>query len=123
MSPEPDEVWAYRARGVDPLTPVRVVRHGQNTPPRVLIHFVDEQMEGREEWVPPARLKVPWAEVDDFIAVEARWQAVYDLSPSNEDHEGRAAERVSSSSCRGGSQRRARQLGSSVSKTDPHLLT
>lgn len=91
---DPDQVWAYRARGVDPLTPVRVVRHGQNTPPRVLIHFVDEQMEGREEWVPPARLKVPWTQVEDFIAMEARWEAVHDLSPSNEDYEGRAAEAV-----------------------------
>lgn len=51
-------------------------------------------MEAREEWVPPARLKVPWDRVEAFIAEEARWQAVYDLSPRNEDVEGRAAETV-----------------------------
>ncbi len=37
-------------------------------------------MEEREEWVPPARLKVAWADVDAFRAREAQWDAVLDLS-------------------------------------------
>lgn len=91
MEPEVDEVWAYRARGVDPLSSVRVVKHGQRKPARVLIRFEDEDLEAHEEWVPPARLKVHWDNVDDFIAEEARWKAVYDLSPDHEDVEGRTA--------------------------------
>lgn len=49
---------------------------GSHEPPRVLIRFLGDEFEGREEWVPPNRLKVPWAEVDDFRAAETRWAAV-----------------------------------------------
>lgn len=48
-------------------------------------------MEGREEWVPPARLKVPWSQVDEFRAEEARWAAVAALSPYQESPEVQAA--------------------------------
>lgn len=92
--PQPGEVWAYRARGVDPLTPVRVVRHGSKKPPRVQVYFEDDAMEGREEWVPPARLKVPWDQAEDFKAEEARWAAVTALSPRGDTTETRAAEAV-----------------------------
>lgn len=92
--PQPGEVWAYRARGVDPLTPVRVVRHGSQKPARVLVHYEDDAMEGREEWVPPARLKVPWDQAEDFKAEEARWAAVTTLSPRGDTTETRAAEAV-----------------------------
>jgi hypothetical protein len=57
---EPGERWAYRARQVDELVEVRVLRLGTQKPARVLVRFVDDAFEGREEWVPPARLKVPW---------------------------------------------------------------
>lgn len=74
---EPGETWAYRARGIDPLVEVRVVRTGTQKPPRVLVHFVDDKFEGREEWVPPIRLKVPWNEVDDLRASEQRWNRIH----------------------------------------------
>lgn len=94
VGPQPGEVWAYRARGVDPLTPVRVVRHGSQKPARVLVHFEDDAMEGREEWVPPARLKVPWDQAEDFKAEEARRDALTALSPRGDTTETRAAEAV-----------------------------
>lgn len=46
---EPGESWAYRARGIDPLVEVRVVREGSQKPARVLVHFVAAEFEGREE--------------------------------------------------------------------------
>lgn len=94
MEPAVGEVWAYRARGVDPLTAVMVVRQGQRRPPRVLIRHVADEMEALEEWVPPGRLKVPWDQVDEFIASEARWKAVIDLSEDQDRDEVRAAEAV-----------------------------
>lgn len=66
---EPGESWAYRARGVDLLVEVVVVCVGTRKPARVLVRFVDDEFEGREQWVPPVRLKVPWSEVAD-IALE-----------------------------------------------------
>ena len=73
---EPGEHWAYRARGIDPLVEVEVKRLGTQKPARVLVHFVGNDVEGREEWVPPARLKVPWHDVEEFRAREARWEAI-----------------------------------------------
>lgn len=78
---EPGERWAYRARGIDPLVEVKIKRLGTQKPARVLVAFMGEEAEGREEWVPPARLKVPWARVEAFEAREARWDAV-DTHPS-----------------------------------------
>ena len=79
--PAVGEAWAYRARYQDPLVQVVVVRRGVKTPRRVLVRFVDDEFEGREDWVPPARLKAPWQEVDAFIARERRWEAVVSASP------------------------------------------
>ncbi|WP_232666273.1 hypothetical protein [Pseudonocardia sp. TRM90224] len=70
------ERWAYRARGIDPLVEVEVVRHGSKTPARVLVRWIAAEDEGREEWVPPARLKVAWSDRVEFIAREQRWAAV-----------------------------------------------
>lgn len=87
VEPAIDEIWAYRARGVDPLTPARVVRFGQRKPPRVLVRFESDAMEGREEWVPHGRLKAPWSQLEEFVAHEARWRAVRDLSPGRDSAE------------------------------------
>ena len=57
-----------------------VVRFGVKTPQRVLVRFVDDEFEGRQDWVPPARLKVPWSGVDEYVARERRWDEV--LRPS-----------------------------------------
>jgi hypothetical protein len=70
------ETWAYRKRAVDGVTPVRVVKLGTAKPPRVLVRYLDEKFEGSEEWVPPGRLHVPWADVDAWQAREDRWKEV-----------------------------------------------
>lgn len=71
-----DQTWAYRARWNDPLVQVRVVRVGTRRPPRVLVRFIDDDFEGLEDWVPPARLKCRWNRVEEFRAREARWEDV-----------------------------------------------
>ena len=70
------EAWAYRARSIDLLVQVVVLRIGVKTPKRVLIRFVDDEFEGQQDWVPPARLKVLWPEVEAFRDREARWAGV-----------------------------------------------
>jgi hypothetical protein len=74
--PAAGEVWAYRARSQDPLVQVAVVRLGVKKPQRVLVRFVDDEFEGRQDWVPPARLKVPWGGVEEYTAKERRWNEV-----------------------------------------------
>lgn len=91
---EVGESWAYRARQSDPLVEVRVVRVGERRPVRVLVRFVGEEFEGREEWVPPARLKVAWSQADEFVAREARWAAVIAASPVRDTAEHYAASSV-----------------------------
>ncbi|MGJ9414486.1 hypothetical protein ACHAAC_17430 [Aeromicrobium sp. CF4.19] len=81
---EPNKSWAYRARHQEPLVEVMVVRLGTQKPARTLVRFVDAEFEGREEWVPPARMKVPWAQVDAFRAREARWETLRSLGPAEE---------------------------------------
>ena len=70
------EEWAYRERANANPTPVRVTKVGMASPPRVKIRFLDDTFEGREEWVPPSRLKVLWADLDRWRAREDRWDAV-----------------------------------------------
>lgn len=53
------------------------MRAGTQRPARVLVRFADDALEGREEWVPPARLKVPWAGVAEFRAREERWDKIH----------------------------------------------
>jgi hypothetical protein len=88
------ESWAYRARSQDPLVEVRVLRIGSNRPPRVLVRFVDDTFEGKEEWVPPARLKVLWAGVEEFRVREKRWEAVSADGPGRDAPEDYAASAV-----------------------------
>ena len=82
--------WAYRGKQTEPVTCVEVKRLGTGRPPRVLIKFVDDEFEGREEWVPPGRLKVLWANVDAWRAAEQRWKNLRDASDhirdTPEDH-------------------------------------
>ncbi|WP_413247828.1 hypothetical protein [Sinomonas flava] len=91
---EPGESWAYRARGVDPLVEVRVLSQGAQTPARVLVRFVSDEFEGKEEWVPPARLKVPWGEAAEFQAREERWERVSSAGPHREDPREYAASEI-----------------------------
>lgn len=91
---ESGEAWAYRKRGIDPLVEVRVVREGTQKPARVLVRFVAEEFEGREEWVPPARLKVPWSGVEELRAREERWERVSALGPDRDDPQHFAASEI-----------------------------
>ena len=75
-SAQPGESWAYRARSVDVLVEVVVVRLGTQRPARVFVRFVDDRFEGRQEWVPPSRLKVRWEAVDEFRERERLWERV-----------------------------------------------
>lgn len=75
---EVGEIWAYRRSAKDPLAEVRVLRIGIKKPLRVKVRFEDYEAEEVEEWVPPARLRVPWADREGFLAKERRWRAVDD---------------------------------------------
>jgi hypothetical protein len=68
------------------------LKEGTKKPARVLVRFEEPSAEGREEWVPPVRLKAPWSDVEEFRAREARWKAVQDLSPHWEDVQVRVAD-------------------------------
>lgn len=91
---EPGERWAYRARQVDELVEVRVLRLGTQRPAWVLVRFVDDAFEGREEWVPPARLKVPWADVAPFRERGQAWDRVREAGIPDDDPRVQAAEQV-----------------------------
>lgn len=80
---EPVEVgqrWAYRKGARDAVACVDVIRVGSSRPPRVRVRFIDDEYEGREDWVPPGRLKVLWENVDSWQAAEDRWAALRDIS-------------------------------------------
>lgn len=64
---------------------MRVVREGAQEPARVLVHSVADEFEGREEWVPLTRLKVPWDGVEACQAREARWKRVSAFGPGRGD--------------------------------------
>jgi hypothetical protein len=88
------ECWAYRARQVDDLVPVEVLKIGTQRPARVLIQFLDDKFEGRQEWVPPARLKVRWDNVVAFRDREDRWERVWDIGVGLDDPGEDAARQV-----------------------------
>lgn len=92
--PSPGERWAYRARAGDPLVEVEVLKLGVKRPPRVFVGYVDDAFEGLKEWVPPARLKVPWREVSAFIDREERWDRVIASCPPQDSPEEGAASQV-----------------------------
>lgn len=77
---EPGQRWAYRENKDAPVVEVEVLQLGTRRPPRVRIRHLDDRYEGREEWVPPARLKVLWEQAESWIASEQRWAAVRDAS-------------------------------------------
>jgi hypothetical protein len=86
-SPEPreGERLAYRARQIDDVVGVEVLKVGTQRPPRILVRFADDRFEGRRDWVSPARLKVLWAAVDTFRDREARWDRIFDLGVGFDD--------------------------------------
>ncbi|GAA4525626.1 hypothetical protein GCM10023160_18830 [Brachybacterium paraconglomeratum] len=73
---------------------MRVERLGSQKPARVFVAFVDDSFEGKEEWVPPARLKVLWSEAGKFQAREERWARVAAVGPGQEDPRSYAASEI-----------------------------
>ena len=68
--------WAYRAGAKQPLARVRVTKLGARKPARAKVYFVDDRFEGREEWVPPLRLKAPWGQAEHWQGREDKFAAV-----------------------------------------------
>ncbi|XVS66015.1 hypothetical protein ACQPYE_08165 [Actinosynnema sp. CA-299493] len=92
---EVGQEWAYRANQRDRVARVQIRRIGTKRPPRVLIRFVEDEYEGREEWVSPARLKTTWDKAAEWLAHDQRWAALHDASwRPRDDHELVAAEMV-----------------------------
>jgi|HubBroStandDraft_1064217.scaffolds.fasta_scaffold91012_2 hypothetical protein len=79
------EEWAYREKARNPAVRVEVVRVGTSRPPRVRVRFLGEEFEGREDWIPPNRLKVLWSDATAWQARENRWDAVREASNHVED--------------------------------------
>lgn len=84
---EVGESWAYREGGRKPLVEVTVVKLGTRKPERVLVRFAGEEFEGREEWIPPGRLKVAWADREAFMTSELQWETVTSFWRSSEELE------------------------------------
>lgn len=89
-SPMVGERWVYRHREGDALTEVEVVRIGVRRPPRLLVRFVDDEFEGLQDWVPPARLKALWHDHDEYSAWEGRWRRLLADVPRHDAPELRA---------------------------------
>lgn len=88
------EEWAYRARQHDPIAHVKVLRIGTNRPPRVLVRFVADEHEGREEWVSPARLKTTWDRAAKWEANDKRWTDLREASWRSRDDRERLAVQI-----------------------------
>lgn len=62
-------------------------------PARVLPRFADVAFEGREDWVPPARLKVRWENIAESRAWEERWDRIHSVGlPLDDSREDAAAQ-------------------------------
>jgi hypothetical protein len=89
------ERWAHRAAPhTGPVSEVEVLKVGTQRPLRVKVRFVEEEAEGREEWVAPARLRVPWKQRDQWLAGKERWAQLTQDGPEQECAEFLAASTV-----------------------------
>jgi hypothetical protein len=80
------ERWAYRAAPYDgPVSEVEVLKEGTQRPLRVKVRFVAEEDEGREKWVPPARLRVLWEQKTAWLEQQQRWAELISDGPLQED--------------------------------------
>lgn len=80
------ERWAYRAAPYDgPVSEVEVLKEGTQRPLRVKVRFVAEEAEGREEWVSPARLRVPWEQKTTWLEQQRRWAELTSDGPLEEE--------------------------------------
>ncbi|MEV0376034.1 hypothetical protein AB0I10_41105 [Streptomyces sp. NPDC050636] len=77
------------------MSEVEVLKVGTGRPKRVKIRHLAEEAEGQVEWVSPARLRVPWNEVDAWLEREARLaELVADAPCTDDDPQLRAVEFV-----------------------------
>jgi hypothetical protein len=80
------ERWAYRVAPYDgPVSEVEILKQGAQRPLRVKVRFVAEEAEGHEEWVPPARLRVPWEQKPAWLEQQQRWAELISDGPLQED--------------------------------------
>ncbi|QLH19307.1 hypothetical protein [Streptomyces sp. Rer75] len=83
---EVGERWAYRAAPHHgPVEEVEVLKIGSQRPLRIKVRFVSEEAEGREEWVPSARLRIRWQNKDTWLARDKRWNELTQDGPDAED--------------------------------------
>ena len=61
--------WAYRVHWYEDLVEVEVKAVNTTKPARVQVRFVDKESAGAE-WIPVARLKVPWSQSGAFAQAE-----------------------------------------------------
>jgi hypothetical protein len=73
---QPGDVWTYQEMDGARVTPVRVVRLGVKSPPRVQVKFLEDEYKGDVDWVPVGRLKVSWDERGLYLAEEDRWSLI-----------------------------------------------
>lgn len=69
---EVGQEWAYRGSAKGPLARVPDTKFGNQKPARAKVYLVEDQFEGREEWVPRAWLKVRWDQVGHWQAPEGQ---------------------------------------------------
>ncbi|MEU5308755.1 hypothetical protein [Streptomyces sp. NPDC021562] len=91
---EVGEFWAHRTRAQGPVARVEVLRLGTKRPARVKVRFTADEEEGREAWVPPSQLCVPWEEVDRWLERERRWKELSAATPPRDVPERRAVDTV-----------------------------
>ncbi|MEU6578280.1 hypothetical protein [Streptomyces sp. NPDC046805] len=83
---EEGERWAHRAAPHHgPVEEAEVLKIGAQRPLRIKVRFVAEEAEGREEWVPSARLRALWQDKDAWLAREQQWSELTKDSPDDED--------------------------------------
>ncbi|QSE90314.1 hypothetical protein JWS13_17650 [Rhodococcus pseudokoreensis] len=73
---------AYRSKRAEPLVEIEVLKfgklrgHQQKRHRRLQIRWIDDEFEGRVDWVPCGRLKCLWRDVAAFREREANWAGV-----------------------------------------------
>ncbi|MGV0110537.1 hypothetical protein [Arthrobacter sp. CP30] len=71
--------YGYRQGVQGEFQRVQFLRPGKGRQRKVLVRFLDE--DDAEEWVPPQRLQVRWADVDQRRQDEANWARLTAASP------------------------------------------
>ena len=74
---QPGDEWVYRLRDSAPSERVRILEvHQGKRGYRADVEFLDRTPPGEVENVPGARLRAPWAELEQYEAIERAWAAM-----------------------------------------------